>query len=167
MLDQSIGICERLLTNFAHLVTYIEMRLDVILEIAIRKEILGAHVALVCPNFRMHRRHMVAHLDFLLKGFATELAYKRFGHMCLVMGAEMCTQLAGEGEATLTNVTAEGFAHMNTLDVLLQMTTSLEMTLTEHALKPTAFSLLVGTELMGLQRMIRAETLLADVTWNS
>lgn len=67
MLDQSIGICERLLTNFAHLVTYIEMRLDVILEIAIRKEVLGAHVALVCPNFRMHRRHMVAHLDFLLK----------------------------------------------------------------------------------------------------
>lgn len=87
--------------------------------------------------------------------------------MCLIMGAQMCTQLAGEGEATFTNVTAEGFAHMNTLDVLLQMTTSLEMTLTEHALKPTAFSLLVGTELMGLQRMIRAETLLAEVTWNS
>lgn len=63
------------------------MRLDVVLEVAIREEILWAHRALECAYFRMHRSHMGAHLDLLFEGFATEFTYEWFGHMSLVVSA--------------------------------------------------------------------------------
>lgn len=67
----------------------------------------------------MHSGHMVAHLNLLLKGFATELAHKRLGYVRVVVGAHVTAQLAGKCKAALAQAAAECLAHVHALVVLL------------------------------------------------